>query len=530
MSASRLRSHRVQKTLSTTAGLLLVFNVAAAQSTWRVSKDAAGPEGIFDGTACSVSGSGRFIAFESASNNLIPNDVNNQWDIFVHDRLTGQLSFVSVDSLGVQANDGSGAASISSDGGRIAFMSGASNLVPGDNNGLTDVFVHDRLTATTTRVSVDSQGTEGIGVSYAPRISADGQHVVFVSAAANLVANDTNNAPDVFVHDIQAGSTTRVSVDSFGQEGNSVSTSPSISRDGLVIAFQSSATNLVPNDFNAWNDIFVHDRSTGQTVLVSEGFAGGQADSYSSSAEISANGKTVAFTSSATNLIPSDTGPWDDVFARDLQTGSTTRISVDSLGMQADSASGSPSISEDGMKIAFWSNASDLIDLDTNDEPDIFVHDRSTGSTKRVSMSNFGWEGNDDSSQPSISADGHYVGYRSFATNLTLGDGNGKSDIFVHGPTLTLEADPDLVTGGSNATLTTWTGAPQAPVLLAAIDLNGTPISVHVIQQSFDFTGTWTLSAPVPPSLTGAAITFISFGIAPNGLPRLSNPEVLKIQ
>ena len=167
---------------------------------------------------------------------------------------------VSVDSAGVEGNNGSWVPSISGDGRFVAFESYASNLVPGDTNLTVDVFVHDRQTGQTTRVSVDSAGVEGNGWSWPSSISGDGRFVAFESGASNLVPGDTNLTGDVFVHDRQTGQTTRVSVDSAGVEGNSVSQTHSISGDGRFVAFESAAYNLVPGDTNGRYDVFVHDR------------------------------------------------------------------------------------------------------------------------------------------------------------------------------------------------------------------------------------------------------------------------------
>src|SRR5688572_20637845 len=209
---------------------------------------------------------------------------------------------VSVDSFGTQANRDSHASTISADGQLVAFQSDASNLVPGDTNGAYDVFVHDRSTGLTTRVSVDSSGAEAKGYSFNPAISADGQFVAFESSANNLVVGDTTGW-DVFVHDRSTGLTTRVSVDSSGAEGNDDSYVSTISSDGQVVAFESWATNLVAGDTNGQSDVFIHDRVTGLTELVSVDSSGGQGNDVSFSAAISADGLTVAFSSSASNLV-----------------------------------------------------------------------------------------------------------------------------------------------------------------------------------------------------------------------------------
>jgi Tol biopolymer transport system component len=179
-----------------------------------------------------------------------------------------QTARVSVDSSGNQGNCWSSYPSISSDGRYVAFSSLASNLVAGDTNGAYDIFVHDRQTGVTTRVSVDSSGNEGNDISGAPSISSDGRYVAFESYASNLVA-DTDSGLDIFVHDRQTGMTSRVSVNSSGNKGNGASIYPSMSSDGRYVAFESDASNLVACDTNGWPDIFVHDRQAAFSAVTS---------------------------------------------------------------------------------------------------------------------------------------------------------------------------------------------------------------------------------------------------------------------
>ena len=246
---------------------------------------------------------------------------------------------VSVDSAGGQADDSSILPAISADGRFVAFASKAGNLVPGDSNGTFDIFVHDRQTGATERVSVDSAGAQGNNNSAFPAISADGRFVAFVSEASNLVAGDTNGAEnafagsDVFVHDRATGQTERMSVDSAGgQANNNFIESTAISADGRFVAFVSAASNLVPGDTNGTLDVFVPDRHTGATERVSVDSAGGQANSpflAVGGLAISADGRLVAFDSLASNLVPGDTNGTLDVFVPDRHTGATERVSVD---------------------------------------------------------------------------------------------------------------------------------------------------------------------------------------------------------
>jgi PKD repeat protein len=338
---------------------------------------------------------------------------------------------VSVASDGTQANDSSYGPAVSADGRYVAFESYATNLVPDDTNMTADVFVHDRETGQTERVSVASDGTEGNGFSAWSSLSADGRYVAFCSSASNLVAGDTNGELDVFVYDRQTGETERVSIASDGTEGNGGSLKPSISADGWYVAFVSSATNLTAGDTNGVEDIFVHDRQTGQTDRVSVASDGTEANGHSDWPSISGDGRHVTFISIASDLVAGDMEGTYDAFVHDRQTGETERVSVASDGTPSDGSSIVSVISADGRYVAFGSDASNLAPGDTNNHADIFVRDRQSGRTWRVSVASDGTEGEDSSDVAAISADGRYVAWLSFASNLVVGDTNGCSDIFV---------------------------------------------------------------------------------------------------
>ena len=287
----------------------------------------------------------------------------------------------------------------------------------------------------TVRASVSSAGVQGNALSgtlYPPALSADGRYVAFQSTASNLVAGDTNGAWDVFVLDRTSGAVTRASVSSGGAQGNSDSSDGlSISADGRFVAFSSGASNLVSGDTNGAEDIFVYDRQTGTTTRASVATDGTQANSQSFAPALSADGRYVAFVSLATNLVAGDTNGVEDVFVHDLQTGQTIRASVASGGTQADGFALEPSISADGRFVAFMSNASNFDGGGNNGARNVFVHDFLTGATVRASVATDGTPGNDFSIQPALSADGRYVAFYSLATNLVPGDTNGVEDVFV---------------------------------------------------------------------------------------------------
>ena len=402
----------------------------------RVSVSSAGTEGNEASAQANItpdglSADGRFAAFESDASNLVTGDTNAATDVFVHDRVTGTTTRVSVDSAGGQGNAFSFKPKISDDGRFVVFESQASNLVAGDTNGTADVFVHDMQTGATTRVSVDSAGLEANAKCNDPAISGNGQFVAFVSNASNLVSGDTNAKLDVFVHDRQTGATTRVSVDSAGVEGNANSVTASLSTDGRFVSFDSSATNLVAGDTNAKNDVFVRDRLTSTTTRVSLDSAAAQADNDSFESSISGDGRFVAFESQATNLVAGDTNGVNDIFRHDRQTGTTIRLSLNSADVQGDAVSRAPSISADGLIVAFESSATNLVAGDTNGVGDIFVRDIVAGITTRVSHSVAGTQANNQSTSAAMSADGRFVSFRSYATNLVTGDTNAFSDVFL---------------------------------------------------------------------------------------------------
>jgi Tol biopolymer transport system component len=343
----------------------------AATATKRVS---VGPGGVqANGPSATdsppaISADGQVVAFSSEASNLVADDTNGHGDVFVYDRKTGETARVSVGPGGVEATGGdSFSPAVSADGRYVAFASDATNLVSGDTNNATDVFVYDRQAKTTTRVSLAAAGGQTNDASFSPSLSADGSIVAFVSRATDLVAGDTAGGENVFVRDLKAGKNTRVS-------SGGAAASPALSGDGRVVAFASGAATLVPDDTNGESDVFTFDRETGSIERVSVGPAGAQGDRASVAPALSADGRFVAFASDATTLVPGDTNQRADVFVRDRRLGTTTRVSV-GLGGQADRPSATPSISADGRFVAFQSAADNLVPGDTNSAPDIFVHD-----------------------------------------------------------------------------------------------------------------------------------------------------------
>lgn len=432
------------------AFMLLVLIAGASAHAARLncaSKAGDGTLGNARSGSPSLSTDGRYLAFASFASNLVANDTNESQDIFVRDRLTGQTTRVSVAGDGTEGNAASFNPCISADGRFIAFDSDANNLVADDTNMYADIFVHDRQSGETTRASMAGDGTEGNYGSFWPSLSADGRYVAFDSDATTLVANDANGVADIFVHDRQTGMTTRVSMQSDGSEllgwG---SFCPSMSADGLLVAFESiHALDGIP-----CCAIFVHDRQTGVTAHVSVAGDGTPANDWSNTPCLSADGRVVAFHSQADNLAPDDTNAAVDIFVHDLVSGDTTRVSIATGGAEGDGGSYLAGLSADGRYVTFASEASNLAPDDLNEAMDVFVHDRQTGHTTRVSVSDDGAEGNAASDAPCISANGYYVAFASEAGNLAPGDDNGAQDIFL---VAQFSFQPDLLIQGANDAL-----------------------------------------------------------------------------
>ncbi len=416
---------------------LVLLTSASAQppGTRRMSLSSSAAQANGHSFAAALSGDGRWVSFYSDATNLVAGDTNGARDVFVHDVQTGATTRASVGPGGAQANGPSFAPAVSGNGRLVAFYSFASNVVPGDTNGVDDVFVRDLVGGTTTRVSLDSGGAQANGGSYSPTLSADGRFVAFTSDATNLVPGDSNNQRDVFVHDLQTGATERVSVDSAGVQGNLDSSSPSLSADGRFVAFSSFATNLVADDTNDGSDVFVRDRQTGTTTRVSVYNGGIEGDGDAFRPSISGDGRFVAFDSDMWDIVWGDTNDAFDVFVHDVQGNTTARASVDDTGAQAGGGSMRPSLSPDGRFVSFESEASNLVAGDTNGASDVFVHDNQSGATTRVSVDSAGAEGNNDSLRSSISADGRFVAFESQAANLVARDSNRFTDVFVRDTT-----------------------------------------------------------------------------------------------
>lgn len=420
-----------------------------------------GSGGLNGGTGeYAISANGRFVAFTTFASDLVANDTNGGvrrpiQDVFIRDLQNKTTTLVSVNRLGTDSgNDNSGSPAISADGRFVAFASSATDLVVTDITGSRgpNVFVRDMHTGITTLASVNRNGTDGgNGGSELPSLSADGHFVAFISKARNLLTNDANTIQDVFVRDLQTGTTTLASVNRAETGGgNSVSGTPLLSADGRFVAFSSVSSDLVTTDTNGTWDVFVRDLQLKTTKLVSVNRLGTDSGNGRSGSnptpsgfELSPNGRFIAFESLATDLLTVPTSGIGDVFVRDLQTGVTSLASINRAGTSSGNgtfASNHPAISADGRHVAFTSSSSDLVPTDNNGTSDVFVRDLEMGVTKLVSVNLAGADsGNGLSYDSGISADGRFIAFSSRANNLVgTPDTNGgqpfpdsQTDVFL---------------------------------------------------------------------------------------------------
>ncbi|MFO1161401.1 MAG: cadherin-like domain-containing protein [Reyranellaceae bacterium] len=398
----------------------------------RVSTAATGAQanGVSYGPVFSPDG--MKVGFVSIASNLVADVTNGAYHVFVKDLATGQVLNVSADAGGVQANGNSFGLAFSSDGQTVAFQSDASNLVPDDTNGAGDVFVKNLTTGAITRASTDAAGTQANGYSYLPVFSPDGTKIAFYSSASNLVPGDINGHYDVFVKDLATGAVTLVSTDAAGSPSNGDSDStPVFSPDGTKLVFGSAASNLIPEDTNGTWDLFLKDLLTGDVTRLSTDSSGVQVNAPSFDAVFSPDGTRVAFASYATDLVSGISNGRANVFVKDLASGSVVCISTDAAGGETDADSWTPTFSQDGSKVVFRSFATNLVSGDTNGASDLFVKDLTTGAIALVSTSSSGAPANNGSYAPVFSPDGTRLAFESDASNLIAGDTNAAFDVFV---------------------------------------------------------------------------------------------------
>lgn len=429
------------------ASMLLAFNLTGARGYETILRAnvATGNLQTSNGQRPAVNQDGRYTIFWSDSSIVVGGDTNATGDIFLFDRVSNNTKRVNVGTNGIQANNSTlNTADISDNGDSIVFASNANNLVPNDTNNQTDVFLHNPFNNTTFRVIPDSRnGPQGNAASFNPVISPDGRFVAFRSYATNFLnaGVDTNNQPDIILFDRIVNPTSQFDRINEGTVNGNPSQANAedafstfaLSNEALYAVFDSVASNMVSGDSNGRYDIFLRNRVSRTTSRVSVGPGGVQGNGNSVRPTISHDGRWVAFESDASNLIAGDSNGKADIFLWDRNNPTTLeRISVNSNGVQANGHSRTPKINSTGRFVTFWSDATNLVDGDTNNQPDIFVHDRVTGITTRVNITRSEQEANNFSQQfADISSDGSYVAFESGASNFVPNDTNNSNDIFL---------------------------------------------------------------------------------------------------
>ncbi|MFQ5748192.1 MAG: TolB family protein [Planctomycetota bacterium] len=445
-----------------------------AQATQMVSVDQAGgpSNGLSEDT--DVSSNGRFVVFESLASDLVPGDTNGVRDIFLRDMLTGVTTRVSVSSLGFQANGNSWNPSITDDGQTVVFGSDATNLVPVDTNGQRDIFLKDMQSGQLFRMNPSWDGNQANQFSGFPHISGNGHFVVFFSLATNLVRNDLNGVEgDIFLFNRIFNGIELVSQNDSGVQGNLASANPFISQDGRYVVFSSVATNLVNGDTNGQQDVFVRDRTLKTTRRASVGTGGFQANGSSVIGHVSDDGRFVAFCSSATNLVSGDTNGVRDIFHHDFLTGSTVRVNSNASGF-----SNLGDLSADGLKVLFS-------EQNSGSPREAWLVDIGSGTLTLVSSSMSGGNANGASHVGRLTPDAKFSVFFSSSNELTPNDTNNSTDVFLHDNTaaqvntITLSG-PTAINTGSRFTYS-WTNAPAFSTwtLYASGKKNGATIQGH---------------------------------------------------
>jgi Tol biopolymer transport system component len=443
-----------RRSLVLSRGRVFFLSSEAAGARRETTRANVGPSGEANGSQTTVfrvddgpaiSTDSRFVAFDSFASNLVPDDKQGSLDLFLRDLQSQSTELASIHKRFWRKLRYAFRPSVSADGRFVAFETGKNYRLAGTR--ILGVVVFDRVAGTTERIPLHPGRPGWRGVGESPGISDDGRFVVFQSGASRLVANDTNDTTDAFVYDRQTQTMERASVATDGSQGglgvDDGTLEAEISADGRVVVFRSNAAGFVADDTNATSDIFVRDRQAGTTERVSVSSAGEQANNRSFGGALSADGRFVAFYSDASNLVAGDTNGDTDIFVHDRRTGITERVSLASSGAQGNDGSAGPvSLSDDGRLVAFASAANNLVADDGNGRGDVFVHDRLTRSTQRMSVATGGTEGSESSFLPELAGDGRAAVFMSFASNLVPGDTNDFCDRDLDG--IAAENCPDV--------------------------------------------------------------------------------------
>ncbi len=445
-----------------------------------------------------LSNDGRFVAFDSPSDRHLAADRNRAHDAFVRDTVAGTTELVSSAAAGLDAFTGVGFSSVgancvSADGRWVVFTSLGDDLVAGHTNGYQDVYARDLQTGTNLLVSVGADGASANGSSSSPMISANGRYVAFVSAATNLVVGDTNQLEDVFVRDLLASTTELVSVNAAGTgSGDGRSLAPSLSAEGRRVAFQSAASDLAPNDLDTLDDVFVRNLDAGTTTLASGEVPGASATTSFLAPLLSPDGRFVAFGSSSAvhKLLVKDVAGGTLIDFGTTNFLGSAAISGDSRWLVFGYGTGSTSgqlglmfqdlLGQTQRQVVF----DPLVAGDLNDEKDVFLHDRLSGQTTLISAGPIGLGfASERSSHPVLNADGNRVVFRSLASELVAGDFNATQDVFAYLFTpVVVVVDPhpvfecDALVTGDGATEVSWKAAPGRAYRVQFKDDLGAPV------------------------------------------------------
>ena len=440
------------------AALLLVSVAQAGISRFVAGGTADSSWGV---SPSDVSADGRFVAFVKDGDGVVEGDANGALDLFVRDRATGATEGIGVNERGDLVGAYGGTVS---DNGRFVAFVASDGILAEDANGLPDAFLRDRQSGETILLTRGADGSSSNGLTGVPQISADGRFVAYESEASNLVEGDTNGSADVFLYDVEEATTTLVSAARTGGSASGWSTAPSISADGRFVAFASTAWNVHPTVNTFGGQVFVHDRVTNAVEIVSVDDWGTQG-SYGPSfgPAISADGDVVAFSSLSSTLDPSDRNDQADIFVRDRTAGTTRRVSLPrgaaQTGEEGNGRSDEPQISSEGWIVSFRSDASNLVPGDANDVSDAFAVNRATGAIVRLSSAADGSAANGWTQRPLLAGDASMAVFASDATDLV---GDGLSGAFVVEP-LSFGVPPTIhVPSGLTIEATSPYGTPLA--------------------------------------------------------------------
>ncbi len=439
--------------LASLAAAAVMLCSAFPVHTFQPIEVAGGPDALFFSMEIhssrfpALSPDGTWVAWYSDSGSFVPGDINGDIDVFARELFTGTVKCVSLSPDGLPGGTG----------GTLEFPRGVSVSAGGDfiafvacnGNGNTDVMVRDMKRRSTLLVSAGISGESGNGPSLCPSISRNGRFVAFASYASDLIQDDLNDFPNIFIRDLETGITERISTGYDGTEADGPSLFPSISWDGRMVSYSSDASNLLPDHQGPGTSVYVFDRATRRTSLVSISSEGKVADgdSFSLPHSMSGDGRNILFLSKATNLTAVDTNAEADLFVRDLASGATIRVSLGRGMTESDRGALSGALDFGGTIAAFSSDSDHLVRGDANYGPDIFVRDLQTGKVDLVSRASDGDPVFTEATDPAISGNGRFVAFSARPLDLITGRGMEHWQIFVH----------DRVTGK-----TYWISEPQA--------------------------------------------------------------------